>query len=247
MTNVTDNFNDCYIPYKALLIYNCDRANNTTVNTEEDNSIYVESYDIGLLGNPINAHPLSLKKSIALADLLQSSAEMQNGYLKSKGLLPNNLLYVNPNNNGYAVWYTPPQQRELFFIKSLGIHCGKGYVPAMVWKATRDKLRVFALKGKAKPTGKTELYHAPYFNTYQDGGVCMGNVNINIDRNTHLENFMMQWEQYFFGSYFSHMLGGCDRTRQNIVHLWKNQATTESKFPDETLFTCGLNLNQLIR
>ena len=202
MTNVTNDFNDKYIPYKALLIYNCERENDSNIHTDEANSVYVESYDIGLLGNPINAHPLSLKESIALAELLQSSAEMQNGFLKSKGLLPANLLYVNPDNNGYAIWYTPPQQRDLFFVENLDIPSGKGYVPAMVWKATRDKLRVFALKGKGKPTGKTELYHAPYFNTYQDGGVCMGNVNINIDRTTHLENFMIQWEQYFFGSYF---------------------------------------------
>jgi PRTRC genetic system protein B len=247
MTNVTTDFNDIYIPYKALLIYNCERENGDNINTDEANSVYVESYDIGLQGNPINAHPLSLQESITLAELLQSSAEMQNGFLKSKGLFPNNLLYVNPDNNGHAVWYTPPQQRELFFVESLGIPCGKGFVPAMVWKATRNKLRVFALKGKAKPTGKTVLYHAPYFNTYQDGGVCMGNVNINIDRGTHLENFMMQWDQYFFGSYFSHMLGGVSRTRQNIVHLWKNQTTTDNRFPDEALISCGLNLNQLIR
>jgi len=247
MNNITDNFNDIYVPYKALLIYNCKRENERNINMEEATSVYVESYDIGLRGNPVNAHPLSLSESIALAELLQSSTEMQNGFLKSKGLLPNNLLYVNPDSNGFAVWYTPPQQRDLFFVKSLGIPCGKGCVPAMVWKATRDKLRVFALKGKSKPTGKTELYHAPYFNTYQDGSVCMGNVNINIDRNTRLEDFMAQWEAYFFGSYFSHMLGGETRTKQNIVHLWKNQTTTMDKFPDDTLIACGLNLNQLIR
>lgn len=247
MNNISSEFNDKYIPFKALLIYNCEREKNTHIHAEETSSIYVESYDIGLLGNPVNAHPLSLKESIALAELLQSSAEMQNGYLKAKGLFPNNLLYVNPDNNGSAVWYTPPQQRDLFFVKDLGIPCGKGYVPAMVWKATRDSLRVFALKGKAKPTAKTELYHAPYFNTYQDGSVCMGNVQINIDRHTYLEDFMAQWETYFFGSYFSHMLGGISRTKQNIVDLWKTQTTTNRKFPDDTLYTCGLNLKQLIR
>src|SRR5260221_2866626 len=106
MNNITNEFNDKYIPYKALLIYNCERENNSNINTDEANSVYVESYDIGLLGNPINAHPLSLKESIALAELLQTSVEMQNGFLKSKGLLPGNLLYVNPDSNGYAVWYT---------------------------------------------------------------------------------------------------------------------------------------------
>ncbi|TWJ04962.1 PRTRC genetic system protein B [Mucilaginibacter frigoritolerans] len=247
MTNVSNDFNDLYVPYKALLIYNCNRENDTNINTDEANAVYVESYDISKQGNPINAHPLSMKESIALAELLQSSAEMQNGFLKSKGLLPNNLLYVNPDNSGYAIWYSPQQERDLFFVKSLGIACGKAQVPAMVWKATRDGLSVFAIKGKSKPTAKTVLHHAPYFNIYDDGRVCMGNVNINIDRTTHLENFMMQWEQYFFGSYFSHTLGGGRKTNINIVQLWQQQTTSDKKFPEEALVKNGLTLNQLIR
>ena len=156
MTNISDNFNEAYIPYKALLIYKCVKVAEVK-HSSDSSAVYVESYDIAGNGNPINAHPLSIPESIALAELLQSSSEMQNTYLKSKGLLPQNLLFVNPDITGYAVWYTPPQQRELFFIKSLGIPCGKAYVPAMVWKASRDKLQVFALKGKIKPNSKTEL------------------------------------------------------------------------------------------
>jgi PRTRC genetic system protein B len=247
MTNATNDFNDKYIPYKALLIYNCERENDSNINTDEANSVYVESYDIGLLGNPINAHPLSLKESIALAELLQSGAEMQYGYLKSKGLLPNNLLYLKSDNSGYAVWYTPPQQRDLFFVGSLGIPCGKAYVPAMVWKATRDSLSVFAVKGKSKPTAKTALYYAPYFNIYSDGRVCMGNVNINIDRGTHLENFMVQWEAYFFGSYFSHTISGGSRTNGNIVQVWQQQISTENRFNELLLVKNGSTLKQLIR
>ncbi|MBT2560177.1 PRTRC system protein B [Pedobacter sp. ISL-68] len=247
MTNVTGDFNDRYIPYKALLIYNCQKENDHNISTDEANSVYVESYDIGLQGNPINAHPLSLNESIALAELLQSSAEMQNGFLKSQGLLPNNLLYLKPDNNGFAVWYTPPQQREMFFVRGLGIPCARAYVPAMVWKAGRDSLCVFAVKGKSKPTAKTALYHAPYFNIYANGNVCMGNVNISIDRGTHLENFMMQWESYFFGSYFSHTINGGSRTNGNIVQLWQQQVATGNRFSDLHLLKNGLTLNQLIR
>ncbi|QEC74724.1 PRTRC system protein B [Mucilaginibacter ginsenosidivorax] len=247
MNNVTNEFNDKYIPYKALLIYNCERENDYNSNTDEAVSMYVESYDIGLQGNPINAHPLSLQESIALAELLQSSAEMQNGFLKSKGMFPNNLLYVNADTNGYAVWYTPPQQRELFFVKDLGIPCGKAYVPGMVWKATRDSLFIFAVKGKSKPTAKTALHYAPYFNIYSDGRVCMGNVNINIDRGTHLENFMTQWEAYFFGSYFSHTISGGSQINGNIVQLWQQQVSTENRFNELLLVKNGLTLNQLIR
>ncbi|MDB5143428.1 MAG: system protein [Mucilaginibacter sp.] len=243
MTNISNQFNELYEPHKALLIYHCKPNGERS----ENSPVYVESYDIGKNGKPINAHPLSQKETIALSELLQSSAELQNGFLRSKGLLPNNVLYVNPDNAGHAVWFTPPQQRDLFFIGNLGINSGKAYVPAMVWKASRDSLTVFAIKGKAKPVAKTQLCHAPYFNIHGGGQVCMGNVNVQIDRGTFLENFMLQWERYFFGSYFSHTLAGGSRLKQNIVQLWQQQTTTGCKFPDEVLENNGLTLSQIIK
>lgn len=243
MLNISNQFSDLYEPHKALLIYHC-KPNGETV----DNSpVYVECYDISKQGKPINAHPLSQKETIALAELLQSSKELQNGFLRSKGLLPNNVLYVNPDNAGYAVWFTPPQQRDLFFVQNLGIKSGKAYVPAMVWKASRDSLTVFAIKGKAKPIAKTQLCHAPYFNIHGGGVVCMGNVNIQIDRQTCLETFMLQWERYFFGSYFSHTIAGGSKLKLNIVQLWQKQTETGCKFPDEVLEPNGLILSQIIR
>ncbi len=247
MTNVSDNFNEAYIPYKALLIYNCVKGNDSTKSRSENSSVYVESYDIAGNGNPINAHPLSLTESIALAELLQSGSEMQNTYLKSRGLLPQNLLFVNPDSTGYAVWYTPPQQRELFFIKNLEIPSGKAFIPAMVWKAGRDNLSVYAIKGKSKPNAGTTLYHAPYFNIYQGGNVCMGSVNVKIDRNTCLEDFMAQWEKYFFGSYFSHTIANGSNTKQNVVQLWQEQTTTSRKFPEDILVENGMKLNHIIK
>lgn len=247
MTNISEQFSDQYIPYKALLIYNCEKDTTGNHHTSDTSQIYVESYDIGRQGNPINAHPLSIKESIALAEMLQSSSELQNGFLRSKGVLPNNILHINPHNEGYAVWYTAAQQRNLFFVDGLGIPCGKGFVPAMLWKATRERLQVFALKGKGRPTAKATLYHAPYFNIYEDGAVCMGTVDISIDRNTRLEDFMTRWEQYFFNSYFSHGLAGGGLTNQNIVQLWQQQVNTNTRFPEAALKAHRFTFNTLIR
>jgi PRTRC genetic system protein B len=247
MTNISHQFSDLYVPYKALLIYNCDKENNHNINMPEANAVYVESYDIGRQGNPINAHPLTVSESIALAEMLQSSTELQNGFLRSKGILPAQVLHINPHNEGYAVWYTPAQQRNLFFVDSLGIPCGNAFVPAMLWKATRQRLQVFALKGKGRPTAKTTLSHAPFFNIYEDGAVCMGTVDINIDRHTRLEDFMARWEQYFFNSYFSHGLAGGGLTNQNIVQLWQQQVTSGQRFPEAALKTHRLTLNALLK
>lgn len=109
MKNLTNNFSSNYQPVKALLIYN------KQTEEAENNSVYVESYDIGKFGNPINAHPLTMKETLALSGIFQTAQELKTGFLRCKGLMPGKVLYVNPEKGGYAVWYTPPQEVPLFF------------------------------------------------------------------------------------------------------------------------------------
>jgi PRTRC genetic system protein B len=224
MKNLTNNFSSLYQPVKSLLIYLKQTEENT-------NSVYVESYDIGKFGNPINAHPLTIKETIALSSLFQSAQELKTGFLRCKGIMPHKVLYVNPEKSGNAVWYTPPQEVPLFFANALGIPSGKGKVPAMIWKAGREALVVYALKGNRKPVANTSLYHAPFFNVHTDGKVCMGNVAINIGEETRLEDFMAQWENYFWNSYFSHLMGDFNPVTGNIVQLWQAQVATDRVFP----------------
>lgn len=246
MNNVSHQFNEQYVPVKALLIYNS--IVQETDNFERKQSeVYVESYDIGKQGNPINAHPLSVKEMVALSELFQSSKELQNTYLQCKGVIPQSVVYVNSQTNGYAVWYTSPKAVDLYFGDSLGIPSGKANIPALLWKATKDRLQVFALKGKAKPNADTKLYYAPLFNLYQDGSVCMGTVNVNIDRQTHLEQFIAQWESYFFNSYFTHTLGTHRHCKGNLVQLWQEQVGTDKTFPQKELIKNNRTLKDLIR
>jgi PRTRC genetic system protein B len=246
MKNVSQQFNEQYLPVKALLIYQS--VEQETGNYEhKPTEIYVESYDIGKHGNPINAHPLSVKEMMALSELMQSTQELKTTYLQCESVLPSKLIYVHSQNNGYAIWHTPPQEVNLFFTDSLGIPSGKTKLPAMLWKATKESVQVFALKGKVKPTADTALYYAPFFNLSQDGRVCMGTVNINIDRQTHLENFMVQWENYFFGSYFTHTLDNYRHCKSNIVELWKQQAESQSDFPNDELIKNGKTIKDLIK
>ncbi|MDB5158306.1 MAG: system protein [Mucilaginibacter sp.] len=246
MKNVSQQFNQQYLPVKALLIYQSAEQETDSGNSPPT-EIYVESYDIGKQGNPINAHPLTVKEMTALSELLQATQELKNNYLQCRGVLPPKLIFVNTQNNGYAVWYTPQQEVSLFFTDSLGIPSGKAKIPAMLWKATKERLQVFALKGKTKPTADASLYYAPLFNLSQDGSVCMGTVNINIDRQTCLENFMAQWESYFFNSYFTHTLGNHRHCKSNLIQLWQEQASTGRDFPQDELIKNGRTLKDLIR
>src|ERR1700751_2359334 len=145
MMNASEDFNTQYKPVKALLIYQSERNKNKheyASNDNENNQVYVESYDIGKQGNPINAHPLSMAEMVSLSTLFQRTQELRSNYLKSKGVLPGKVLYINPQPNGFAVWYTPPQEVSLFFVPGLKIPNGKAKIPAMVWKATKDSLNV---------------------------------------------------------------------------------------------------------
>ncbi len=69
MKNITNNFCNTYQPIKALLI--CQKQGGDDGN--EEHSIYVESYDIGKFGKPINAHPLTFKETLQLSRLFQAS------------------------------------------------------------------------------------------------------------------------------------------------------------------------------
>ncbi|MFD2871953.1 PRTRC system protein B [Mucilaginibacter ximonensis] len=248
MKNITEQFNSEFQPFKALLLYRHDKAEQRTTyqHSDKQTHIYVESYDIGQTGQPINAHPLSVKEMATLSEMLQTAQELKGGYLKSRSLLPANILYVNQQSNGYAVWYTPPQEVRLFFVDSLKIPSGKFKIPAMVWKANAERLSVYAFKGKNKPTDKTPLCHAPYLNIYHSGQVCMGTVNIAIGKTECLEDFMHLWERYFFNSYFSHSISGNNSTKSNTTELWRSHAGTDADFPQDELIKIGYNLKNII-
>ncbi|WPU91706.1 PRTRC system protein B [Mucilaginibacter sabulilitoris] len=199
MTNISEQFNNQFAPVKALLIYQNQAIQKDNYGYETDkNEVYVESYDIGKRGQPINAHPLSIAEMVTLSKLFQATEELKTNYLKPKGLLPANVLYLDAQAEGYVVWYTPPMATNLFFVDGLQIPKGEAHIPAMVWKASKNSLNVYALKGKTKPNANTPLYHAPYFNIYDSGNVCMGTVQISIDRFTRLEDFICKWEAYLY-------------------------------------------------
>lgn len=243
MKNLTTEFNQTYYPVKALLIYV--KKQEREYDREQD--FYVESYDIGKSGKPINAHPLSTNESVALGKLLQSSSSQQSAFLQSSGMLPSNLLYLKASEQGCAVWYTTPATQQLYFIEDLTIPCGMANVPPMVWKATKDNLSVYALKSGKKPGEDTPLYYAPYFNTSSGGGVCMGTVDINITRDTCLQEFMVNWQTYFWNSYFSHLTAGFNPVSCNIVHLWQGLVGTDKPFPTDILKKSAKTLQSLLK
>ncbi|AZA84580.1 PRTRC system protein B [Chryseobacterium lactis] len=237
--DITQDFdNKLYYPKCALVLYESQGL---------DPDVYVEHFDMDGNGNPINAHPLTVMEADILAKTLMLEHEKESAFLKPKSVLPSNVLSLDPNTEkGTVIWHTKAQQRELFFVESLGIPNGKAYVPPMLWKASKSSLTVFALKNNRRPTLKSQLYHCPFFNIYADGKVCLGTIKIDIKNTTSVEDFMKAWEHYFFHSYFSHALVTGGQSKENSVTLWKRLIKQGTIFPIEVLMPHKLTLKNIL-
>ena len=237
-TDITGNFDGLYHPKSALVFYGGEGT---------DSEMYVEHYDMDKNGNPINAHPLTVREARALSKALLMEKDKDKAFLKPKGILPPNVLHINPSENGSVIWYTKARERGLYFIENLGIPSGNTYVPPMLWYANKNSLVVFALASDRRPVEKTPLYHAPFFNVYENGNVCMGSVDVNIKKSASVEEFTTAWESYFFDSYFSHLMEKHNPVNGNCVSIWKKQMETGQEFPKEVLVKNNRTLKNLLR
>lgn len=235
MKCLAHTFSEYYSQVKILAIYR-----------HPDKEEYaVESYDPSPSGRPINAHPLSEAEAKSLARML-SMTDKPTHFLLPEGLLPENVLSLSADGGGKVIWYTPAKERTLYFSENLAIPSGKAWIPPLLWVATRKNLRVFALCSEEKPNIKTNLYHAPFFNTDSSGVVCMGTVKVDIPETVPLETFLYRWQEYFFNSYFSHSNVDRSPLSVNIVTCWKKLIDTGNPFPVKALRKHSVTLKELL-
>lgn len=235
--DLTNQLGKLYFPHAAIVVYK----------RETEREIYVESYDFDRNGYPVNARPLTVNRAAALAKALDLQATGSRAFLSPSGLLPCNLLHIDPAGEGSATWYMPPQKVYLTFSERLGIPSGHAFAPALVFKASAKSLYVFALKNAKRPTLETALYKAPFFNCYADGSVCMGTVRLEAGKQTSLEGFISRWQRDFFLSRFSHLIGDASPIRGDMVNLWERQVVTGKPFPAQMLVKSGQTLNDILK
>jgi PRTRC genetic system protein B len=240
MENIIDQFETIYLPVKALLVF-------TSLEKDVERH-YVEAYDMDkTTGQPVNAHPLSVQESAEIGEVLRSALGFTNAFLRPDGLMPKQVLTINPESDGYVIWHTPAFSANLYFTENLGIPCGMAALPSLIWKATRHQLHLFALKASTAPRLDTTLYHAPFFNINNEGAVCMGTVEVAIGENCSLELFMRSWQRYFLESYFSHLHGTIARCHNdNLVDLWKALIGTGQPFPVRKLSHSQKSLKDIL-
>jgi len=118
-------------------------------------------------------------------------------------LIPASLLYLSDTT---MLWHAPPRVAPIFFITKdkvfdAAVNGHRVLHPALLFKAARGTLFVWALPSAERPSLATKLCNAPYFNTYGSGALCPGNSP--LPQRFHSAD-IPQWEKVFYETNFTH-------------------------------------------
>ena len=176
---------------------------------------YLEFRNIGDNGMMGAAKPVSLN---FIQSLTESFAVKSTSV--PHGEIPKMVLFADMREEEY-IWHRPPCRKFMYFKKDLNIPNGIYCIPGLVWRVRREHLYLFAYKSK-RLSSNTQLYASPFFNVNPDNGsVCLGNAKLVKPEILSFKNFIKYWEDKFFLSEFSHIIGG-NPTKQNLVLVVKN-------------------------
>ncbi|MBZ5489483.1 MAG: PRTRC system protein B [Acidobacteriia bacterium] len=161
-------------------------------------------------------------------------------------ILPENVLACTSD---LLVWWTPQRQHRMFFSDGAedrrelnGRACPH---PALVWLVRHGRLSLRALDQSIRPKPATPLMIAPYWNTEPlRGDVCEGDMR--RPRETAVNN-MLEWEEGFFNSRFTHPSGMGKLTTHpgGFIGLWTELAG-KHQFPSQYLLPARQTLQQFV-
>ena len=234
MNKITENLTACVKPELAVIVYRYKPI-------EDESSYYIERRDIDDSGKMGAGVPLTEDCISGIAKSFSSTDR-----LIVHGEIPANMLYADCRHGREKyVWYRKPEKRAIFFTDSLGIPSGQVFVPGLVYKVEKGELYVFSYVAK-RLTSKTQLYRAPFLNVYTDGKICLGNAKVKRSQECTYSGIMEYWEDMFWKSEFSHLLG-MNPVRSNISLLYKKLVNTGEAFPVEELVKEKMKVGGLLK
>jgi PRTRC genetic system protein B len=151
----------------------------------------------------------------------------------AEAFLPANVL-IYPSS--LTAWWEPAQLRSMFFAPDCDGKSLDGKVfphPPLVFAVRNGRLMVWALAENRRPEPDTWLYMAPYWNTYDDGGVCHGSMPA---PQTATVDALPQWSHAFFASRFTGSNLGIQQCchPEGFIGMWRELAE-QKRFPVEYL------------
>lgn len=162
-------------------------------------------------------------------------------------ILPENVIARTAD---VVVWWSPATVRRMFFSdrrgdKALRELNGKQYPhPPLVFRASGSHLWIRALNRNQRPKPDAKLSMAPYWNCYDNGSVCTGTMRIPRQKSVAA---ILEWENSFFNSAFSHAAGVTRHTRyrDGLLAMWK-ALRGKVHFPAQYLFPLNETLEQFV-
>ena len=212
------------IAQHALVIYSYEKDPRCE---EPANSIdhYITKHRIDREGKLLEGAPLTREALRKICSLVIPSLQIME-------YIPDKVLAYSP---GTAIlWWMPGIPRQVFFTKETGLRSGTYSLPATLFLVVNRTLHTWALATGVRPEPSTPIYHSPFFNVYEGGTCCMGNIE--LPRNASPGD-IDDWEKAFFdGACNGHIapkVQGIDP-----YELWKAIAG-KTEFPKEYLVPCG--------
>ena len=158
-------------------------------------------------------------------------------------ILPDNVLVRTPD---MLVWWSRPRQRVMFFggVNEEGRKLN-GLLfphPHLIFKVVGRDLFVRAISTSSRPSSKTSMKTAPYWNT--DIRVCPGSMRI---PETFDVAAIPQWEDAFFQSEFTHAAGAVRLTShpEGFIGLWRS-LVGKKRFSVQFLTDAGETLQEFV-
>ena len=231
MNELTKKTHEIFKPKAAMIAYVCGE--------EYNKNYYLELRPINESGRMGAAVPVSYDFMNALVENYSADA-----CGTPHGLVPENMLLCDTRRgHDRYVWWNAPRRRKMFFKISLNITDGEFGVPGVVYDAKSDSLSVYAFKG-TRPDMDDTLYRAPFFNVTV-ASVCLGNAPLNLPSDPSFTDLVGCWERRFWMSEFSHLGGGCNPTKNNLVIVTEN--ARNKSFDNEELIPHNMKLKDLLK
>lgn len=214
------------------------------------------AYDAGAL---VTEHPVSVgtngEKLLGAGRLLtlrelDSVLSQIKGGDDREGFVPQDVVFAQ---RGCIAWWVPASQRTLHYRttvkedeRKVAPFNGKPvWCPPLVFIARGNELKVFALARNERPTERTSLCVAPFWNIWDGGRLCLGSVT--VPEETTFETLPL-YEKAFFRSYFTHPnVQRLTTHKGGFFGLWTELAKTGARFAPQRLLRLKLLLHEAVR
>lgn len=220
MSDITEILDSNYKPLQSIVVYG-------TAGVGRNPKYYLETHPVNDQGEVLAGKPLQQEDLNAIVDVFFDDRKEQ---FNVKGLLPENVLSfeVKPGGKYKMIWYRPAEIRVLHHAAQLKLATAKCWVPATLYVAEGRDLDVYALKTDDRPTEKTKLCIAPYFNVSPSGDVCLGSAKVKVPAQKTYTNLMKYWEDLFWLSEFTHSNGATVKSG-DVAAIWNKLIASKTK------------------